>query len=350
MGAFDTYAATARCPRCHDVHWLSGQIKFFFPDFGGLCGRHFEPGAPQPIDIDPADLLAPVWDDEWWKIREDGALDDLRLLAGFDDLYACTCGAPMATVLHFRVDAKAATLTQIELLHALAEGLPHEIDLAEAPPDLWQGDTPAFYRALVRLAAQPFEDRAARLRECIAARFGGPSAPDSTWTTIAAPTRCEVCGDLRERSLWTMVTHPSYPQSLLGPGWTGGVLRPGAQIAGDSGFLAEDVDRGCFLRLRHPVSGDILTILSSPHRWGCRCGAGPASLVVRFAREPGGLRLAEVTLRVVRSRADLADIDFAEAPTLSRDAPPSGARWRPASREEAIAAMLRGWRTDGPGR
>ncbi len=53
------------------------------------------------------------------------------------------------------------------------------------------------------------------------------------------------------------------------------------------------------------------------------------------------VRLAGLTLRVVRGRADLDGLGFAEAPLHTRDPPPSThAVWRPGSREEAIAALL----------
>jgi hypothetical protein len=45
--------------------------------------------------------------------------------------------------------------------------------------------------------------------------------------------------------------------------------------------------------------------------------------VLRFVRDAGGLTLAEVSLRVVRSEDDLADVDFAEAPGSTRDLPAS---------------------------
>lgn len=344
MGAFDTYEAAARCPRCRDMHWLSGQTKFFDPDFCGLYHRQFAPGVAQPIDIDPADLLRPVWDDQWLRIRDGGALDDLRLLADYDELFTCICGLPLAVVLHLRVDDRTATLTALELRDALADGLPAELDLVEAPRGLWTGDWSAYRTALAEFAAQPFAAQAARLRATLTDRFEGPPPTDPTLTTLAAPARCEACGDVRERSVWTLLTHPQYSPSPLGAAWTGGVLRPGDRLAGDLGWLAEDVDRGGWLRLRHPVSADRLIVLTSPYRWGCRCGAGPASLVVQFAREPDALRFAGLGLRVVRGRGDLADIDFAEAPALTRGSPPTPyPRWRPASREEAIAALLPGW-------
>jgi len=56
VGAFDSDSVASRCPRCHTEHFLSGQTKFFLPDFLGLHHRHFVPGAPQPIDFDPSEL------------------------------------------------------------------------------------------------------------------------------------------------------------------------------------------------------------------------------------------------------------------------------------------------------
>jgi hypothetical protein len=337
----------ARCPRCRDVHWLSGQTRFFDPDFGGLYHREFAPGVAQPIDVDPARLLGPTWQFEWWRVRDGGALDDLRLLADYDDLYRCGCGTPLAPVLRFRVAGDTATLTALDVHDARDEALPGEVDFAEAPRGLWTGDDRRYREALAELAAQPSAARAARLHAALVEMFAEPWRPDPPWTTLAAPMRCEACGDVRERELWMMLSNPSSPLSPHAAGRTGGTLRPGDRLVGDLGWLADDVDRGAWLRVRHPVSSDSIVHASSPGRWGCRCGAGPASYVVRFAREAGALRFEGATLRVVRGRGDLADVDFAESPALTRDTPATPwPRWRPASREEAIAALLREWRID----
>ncbi len=349
MGAFDTYEGSARCPRCHDVHWPEGQTKFFAPSFGGLVGRHFVPGAAQPIDFDPDLLLEESpWAYEWLRIRDGGTLEDLRLLAAHDEQFACSCGAPMALVLHLRFTAETATLTALELRDALAAELPAEIDLAEAPPDLWRGSFEAYQRALAELAAAPVEVRSARLRQALLARFTEVEAPRPPWTVIRAPMRCEACGDLRERSVAPTLSHPSYAQSPLGARWQGGLLRPGDRLVDDLAWLAEDVDRGCWRRLRHPVSGPRLVLLAAPCDWGCRCGAGRASAVLWFTREAGGLRFDGAALRVVRGRGELADVDFAETTWLSRD-PPCASPWpqrKHGSLDETITALLSEWRVD----
>src|SRR3954447_3360270 len=104
MGAFDTYAAITRCPRCEDLHQVSGQTKFFQPDFGGYFHRHFVPGDAQPLDFS-SDALASarVWEDDWWRVREPRAPDVLHLLTDFDELIRCDCGAQLAGVLRFRL-------------------------------------------------------------------------------------------------------------------------------------------------------------------------------------------------------------------------------------------------------
>ena len=53
-----------------------------------------------------------------------------------------------------------------------------------------------------------------------------------------------------------------------------------------------------------------MTFLHPPSDWGCRCGAGRASLLVRFAVDGPDLVLAALEARVVRTAADLVDVDF----------------------------------------
>lgn len=344
MGAFDTYEATARCPGCGDVHYLYGQTKFFDPDFFGLFDRHFTPGAPQPIAQAPEDFArADVWEDEWIRLAPPGEAGALRLLLDWDDLCQCTCGAPMAIVLVFRLAAGSphatATLERAEVFDALADPRALAVDFCERTEGVWIGGR-ADYEALQgRLAAIP--DRHARVRAALRERLGGAFEPCEPWRFAGGPARCEACGATRERHGFTLLGHPDYPRGFFGDASLPLLLRPGDAVACSLDWLAEDVDRGYWVRLRHPVPEDSLRLITRRFSWGCPCGAGPASLVLHFAREAAGVRLAALTLRVVRGQADLDGLDFAEAPLQTRDPPPSTrAVWRPGSREEAIAALL----------
>lgn len=333
MGAFDTYAAQVRCPGCGDVHHLSGQTKFFDPDFAGHYLRCFRPGLTQPIDFDPARLTTEgVWEWEWLRVREVAAPGRLRLLVDFDDMFTCGCGRPVAPVLDFEVAGDASggrvTLTSVELHDVSADEL--AVDFAEGPPGV----------RLAELAAAPEDVREARLRACLAERFAWAHEPAPPWTHVEGPAPCEACSAARLRRFFTLLTHPDCP-GFFGPGWTGGLIRVGEQVACDPAWLAEDRDRDYWVRVRHPVAEDSLTLLARPCHWGCGCAAGRASPVLRFARSPEGLRLAGLSLRVVRGADDLAGVDLVEAPHQSRDAPKTPwQRHVPATREEAIAALL----------
>lgn len=108
MGAFDTYSTSDACPRCGAPLFVSDQTKFFAPDFANVYGRSFEPGVPQPLTVEVADILAAsIWEEDWWRVREARQDDDLAVLGALDDdLPWCNqCGAPLVTVLHFRLIA-----------------------------------------------------------------------------------------------------------------------------------------------------------------------------------------------------------------------------------------------------
>lgn len=150
--------------------------------------------------------------------------------------------------------------------------------------------------------------RAAWLRQALAERFEGwdqGPAPDEArtegWTELCGPVRCESRCTLRERRLSLSLTHPDYETSVLGPGWTGGCLRPGVRVASPRGWRAHDQDRGYFLRLRPSLPTRTLTICGGLEHWGCGCGAGAASLSARFDVDPDGFVLAALSLRVLRT-------------------------------------------------
>lgn len=315
MGAFDTYSAVVTCPQCGDQHWIDGQTKLFDP--GSNETRAFEPGVPCAASFGPSDLDRIVGDG-WWRLREPkGDGSKFTLLVDLEDMYRCDCGLPLALLLHFELAPGTVTMTELEVLDARTE-LASRIDLVDTDP-LWTGTIEEFRVALVQHRARPFGERAAVLRGWLAARFGedgegvtgGSDARSDPWTTLIGQMKCEACGLARERARQTLLTHPDHAVSFFGPAWTGGVVFLGDRIPFDDSWLAADTDRGWYFRARHPV-GDPLSILMQRARFGCRCGAGRYHLLARFARRPGAVELVELALRVVRSRADLADVDFIE--------------------------------------
>ena len=325
MGAFDTYEAVARCPQCHDMHWLYGQTGFFLPDFSGLCHRHFTPGVAQKLDFSPAALSTQrMWDGTWWRVREPGDPMRLSLLADFDQLFGCDCGARFGVVLRFDValgPPPTATLLEITLLDVLTPQVASAVDFAVGDV-FWTGAADTYQRELVEAAYAAPRARADRLHQALVRHFtSSPSTAAYPWTSVRGPTRCEACGDVRERSELILLSHPDFPESFFGPSWSGGVLSPGTHVACDCSWLATDVDRGYLVRLRHPVAPEGFRVLGRRSSRGCRCGAGRAAFVLHFAGDLTGLTLSSLSLRVVRNRVDVADVDFAEVPALSREQP-----------------------------
>ncbi len=360
MGAFDSYAATARCPACHDIHHLGGQTKVFDPDFGELFARRFTPGRPHPLGFAPSQMLRDrVWDDRWWRVREHAVPGRIAILANFDELFACGCGRPLAMLWHFTLDedTPSATLDSIELLDALDDDVAAAVDLADAHADgVWAGEWTVYHRDLQALAQAPFPERARQLRAMLAARFerherwlNSDVDEPSVRTSVIGPMRCEACGDVRTRWVDTMLSHRDFDESVLGRGWTGGVLRPGRRITTPMRWRARDEDRGYYLRLRHPLPADTLTVCDGQTRWGCRCGVGRAWVLLRFVADDEGVELESIHIRTMRSRADLDDIDLVEAPRLSRAPRREPWRgWHPADRAEAIEHLLRSWGIEHP--
>lgn len=346
MGAFDSYSAEARCPRCGDIHVVDGQTKFFVPDFGGLYHRWFRLWRPEPLDFAVSTLRTErVWDGSWWRVREPGAPDRLDLLVDFDELFGCDCGLMFAVVLRFRLvdgPSPTATLVAVDLRDARSEAA-LAVDFTDGEALLWRGEQRAFAGAMAALAAEPAELRAARLREALDERFPAEVGEEDpgVWTRVQDEVRCEACGALRRRDELLLLSHPDYPESFFGAGWTGGRMARGTRITGDLGWLADDRDRGYFTRLRHPVPSDRLVILGRRRRTGCGSGAGRGALLLTFTREPGALVLADAAVRVVRGAEDLREVDFAEAPGLTRDlsarAMPRRWTW---TREEALRGVL----------
>jgi len=311
MGTYDTYSAEVACPNCGDIHAIEGQTKIFDP-FG--VSRWFRPGVPQPVDVTPEEIAA-LARDGWWRVRDRPGTDaELTLLADLDELYACDCGFAFAFVIHFEVTPGTVTMRELEVLDARA-AIADRIDFAEAAP-LCRGEHPSYRMTAAALQALPFAERAAVLQRWLDDRFDDSDhdARTDNWTTLVGPMQCEACGDVRERRDGTLLTHPHYPVSFFGAAWTGGVIFLGDRIPFDDAWLAHDIDRGLYFRARHPV-GARLAILGQQRRYSCRCGAGRVRVVARFDRHAGALELVELSLRVLRSRADLHDIDFIEGHT-----------------------------------
>lgn len=351
MGAFDEYDGTARCPRCGDIHQLHGQTKVFLPEFGELHARYFVPGTPQPVGYPPSEMLAaPTWDDNWWRVRAQPEPGRLTVSVDRDELFACSCGLPLAPLLRFAIDdqSRTVTLLEIELLDALAGQAAARVDLADAQLGVpWKGDYTVFAHDLGVLAALPPIERAQRLQLALAERFDGPErwqpAEGMTlaWTELCGPIQCEACGEVRERVSDLPLTHPIDNSSVLGEGWRGGRLCTGVRIAAPMGWRAMDENRGYFLRLRPLLPASTLTICGGRESWGCGCGAGWASVLARFNVDDDGFTLASLHRRVLRTLADLDDVDFIYSPACTRLLPAPRLDSRPLDRAEILRLLCR---------
>ncbi|MEM7155626.1 MAG: hypothetical protein AAF799_22440 [Myxococcota bacterium] len=340
MGAYDTYAGKVQCPACGDFIFLLGQTKVFDPDFGGLYGRRFAVGVEQPLSFPPSTILAePSWDYDWWRVQEPSPPGRLALLVDLDDMRVCPCGRPLVIVLRFAIDdaGPSATLESIDLYDALEDDVGAHVDLA---------DLAGMFASAEELAALTPEQRAGRLREALAEVFegfeGGGLGPPSPWTDLWGPMRCEHCGVTRTRTLRTMLSHHDYVTSVLGPRWHGGTLEVGTRIETSTSWREVDEDRGYFVRLRHPLPPDTLTICGWRESFGCSCDAGSPVAIARFRVDDTGMVLESVSLRVLRTERDLDDIDFAFSPMCSRGRlaiEGSRRKWVPADRSEAIECV-----------
>ena len=131
---------------------------------------------------------------------------------------------------------------------------------------------------------------------------------------------------------------------MLGDGWTGGTLRLGTRITSPMQWRTAHEDRGYYMRLRPSPSPDTLTICGGPEHWGCGCGAGWASVIARFDVDDHGFTLASLTLRALKTPADLDDVDLAYAPACAHGRlREPWTSWRPADRTEALAHLHRSW-------
>jgi hypothetical protein len=339
VGAFDVLYGRVRCPACATRFYIAAQTKFLVPDFASYSGRELVPGAPQPIDFDPADLLAArVWDDQWVHFREPSPGGGLRvtLLLDLDDLFECHCETPLALLADLSFSAAPAHTVTLEALRALdarAAAAVDAVDFADGEPFArFEGDLARWCADLRALSALAEPERRARLRAVLDARFPRRSAAEredvAPFTHVQAPMRCAACKEVRDRFAFTFFTHPYLPVSVFGERWTGGVLRPGVVLPVDLGALDDARDHGAYARLRPPAGRGELTFLHAPSSWSCACGAGRAAAWLRFVPVAGGVTLADVEARVVRDADAFHDVDFVEATSITHGLAPPG-MWTP---------------------
>lgn len=103
MGAFDTYAGRAACPRCGAIRYVDGQTTFFDPEFGGVLHRRFERGICHPLDARFEDLVQSATENDWWRVSDGPLGDRWTILQGPEAWTPCSCGAQLVLVLTFRV-------------------------------------------------------------------------------------------------------------------------------------------------------------------------------------------------------------------------------------------------------
>lgn len=350
MFADHVWVATSRCPRCGDIFHLTSDPEIDHNDRRLRRLRRITPGAPLPATFPVKDLATADATDSLLRVRAPGPV--IRTMTRGPDLKLCECGAFLLVVLQFSLGTPP-TFDAVQLREVLAPDLADDLDLVPQyllfaskgcvqDPSLGRDSTHA--ERLARLHAalphfmellQPYD-----LDASLADLFGDPDPTASQRPRVHGPTRCAVCGDVRVRDAHAGLFPGHYPGTFFGPDRPDHDLQPGTRIACDLTWLTEDRDRCAFVRLRHPVPEDSLTLMGTRTDRGCRCGAGPGVFVLHFAREPAALTLRQIELRVVRSLADLADIDFAECSFRTRDLAPGAKPHRKWSRDEVHRWIL----------
>ena len=327
MGSYDTVTSEATCPRCGTLHHISQQLRFFEPDYDEQVW--FRDGLPQAKAVSPSSIGG----GDWMPIRPHvGPYPHCTVVGGDLELFRCGCDLPIATVLHFEVGYGTVTLAKVELRDALAADLADHVDFADAE---WLSAGASSYRTNleVALAAAP-SVRAALLRSWFHDFFDDDAPrPNFHFTEtvyLEGVVSCDACGRARKMGTRTRFAHGDHP-SFFGPGFAYGHIEIGHRVPFDGGWLADDVDRGYFIRLRHPIPR-LMTILTASQPFVCACGAFRPWTIVRFLRHPGELELESMSMRVLDMPADLADVHFIEAQSI---------RWtRPAMTREQIVDEL----------
>ena len=334
MGAYDTVTSEAACPRCGVRHAIDLQTKFFDPDYDDQVW--FRDGLPQPK---PGGFSPSR---EWMPMRPDVATAECNVVS-LEDLFRCTCGLPIATVMCFDVRHQTVTLVKVELRDALAANLVDDIDFADAEP-LSAGEG-SFDVNLEVARTATLSVRVALLRSWFHDFFDDDAPRQSFHFTETVYLRglvaCEPCGHSRPLGTRTRFAHGDHP-SFFGPGFAYGDIALGQRVPFDGDWLADDVDRGYFIRLRHPIPR-VMTILTARQPFVCACGAFRPWTIVRFRRRRGALELESMSMRLIETPADIADVHFVEAQST---------RWtRPAmTRDQIMAELISRSRTDATGR
>jgi len=130
------------------------------------------------------------------------------------------------------------------------------------------------------LDGRPAPERITDLQLALASRHPYLEKPQlGVWTALVGPTRCEACGDTRERMHKTLLAHPrSNVGQLFGIEWQGRAVMIGDRVRSDA---------------------DAITVRGDIGSRGCQCGAGPARYVARFERKGGELELVDLALSAV---------------------------------------------------
>jgi uncharacterized protein (TIGR02996 family) len=304
VGAFDTVEGEASCPRCGTVHQCSTQTKFFDPDFGSFFHRLFVVGEPQPLDFTPS---RDRFGDAWWRLRPARHDRPLALLADYDDMQPCPCGARLAHLLHFTLTdappdaplinvrphappqrpAGYATLVAIELLDVSAmsdDALFAAIDFAAADGAVdWRGGYAAFTAAAAALERAPLPERVAALRSAFAWRSfpcvdelrHSAGRATARLTSFVARMRCAVCR--AERAYGVTWSHHAVAAApvLFAADWPGGHVTIGNAVPLATA-AQQPVELGYLARTREPKQRAELVIMLSPVR--CQCASTPEEL------------------------------------------------------------------------
>lgn len=334
MGAYDVVTSEAACPRCGKRHAINQQLGFFDPDYHDQVT--FRDGVPQSKDV----TTSP----DWMPIRPHvGPYWQYAIVGGDLGLFRCECGLPIAPVMHFDVEVGKITLERVELRDAVAADLADHVDFADA--EWLSAGAGSFSDNLdIALAAAP-SVRAALLRSWFFDFFNDDAPrPNFHFTEtvyLEGAVSCDACGRSRNLGARTRLAHGDHP-SFFGAGFAYGGIAVGQRVPFDGDWLADDVDRGYLIRLRHPIPR-LMTILTARQPFVCACGAFRPWTIVRFLRHPGELELESMSMRVIDTPADIADVHFIEAQST---------RWsRPAmTRDQIVDELISLSRTDATAR
>lgn len=296
VGLVELYEGSGRCPGCNEVHYVDGQTQLFVP-YG--AAKTYRVAEPQMSYTNPGIFTSKAWE-QWWRLRPPvKGTNEVAVLHWIEDVFECSCDRVLAPVLRFAIEPASVCLKDILMVDMKQPGFEREIDFVGE----WVSDP----QRVAELAELPFDERIQWVRDRVAARRERSAHPG--WTVLVGPTQCESCGDVRERTHTTLFTDPNLAPtaSLFGPQFTGRTI-----FLGDRVRVATDWQPVVH---HYSVLSQIdatMTVLSKLQSFGCACGAGRAAVVQKFACRGSELELVELGLRVVRSTADLSDVDVVE--------------------------------------